>query len=410
MPYQRTYIIILCFFLVSVKAQLKQGFWRGVITLNSKKNAEVPFNFQLITTKAKTQLIIQNGEEQITVTEVIVKKDSLIFKMPVFDSEFRTKIVGDTALVGNWINHSKKMNTTLAFNATFGNPSRFLFTPGKPNLAFQGEWEVMFNPNRIDSSKAIGVFYFSYGSAYCMGTFLTETGDYRYLEGMVHQNKLYLSGFDGAHVFLFTAETDGVTITNGEFYSGADGYETFIGKRNPDFKLRDPEKITMLKTRDSIINFSFLNLHKQKISLSDKRYANKPVIIQIMGTWCPNCMDETAYLSKLHKQYSKKGLEVIGLAYERSAEFGKSKRNVLRLKKRYVIDYEILITGLTGKNKASESLPFLNSISAFPTTILVDKKHKVVSIYTGFNGPATGNAYDDFKIKFENSVKKLLSN
>ncbi len=37
------------------------------------------------------------------------------------------------------------------------------------------------------------------------GTFLTTTGDYRYLQGSVSGNKLYLSTFDGGHAFIFIA-------------------------------------------------------------------------------------------------------------------------------------------------------------------------------------------------------------
>ena len=32
---------------------------------------------------------------------------------------------------------------------------------------------------------------------------MTETGDYRYLDGVVSGSKMYLSAFDGAHAFLF---------------------------------------------------------------------------------------------------------------------------------------------------------------------------------------------------------------
>jgi len=80
-------------------------------------------------------------------------------------------------------------------------------------------------------------------------------------------------------------------------------------------------------------------------------------------------MDESAYLSKVYKQYHTKGLEIIGLAYERTSDNEKAKANIMRLSKRFDITYEILITGLTGKDKASESLRFLNNVMAFPTTI-----------------------------------------
>jgi thiol-disulfide isomerase/thioredoxin len=142
-----------------------------------------------------------------------------------------------------------------------------------------------------------------------------------------------------------------------------------------------------------------------------------------MGSWCPNCMDETAYLAQLYKKYTKKGIapfdtihetnhtrqvEIIGLAYERTSDPEKAKNNIKRLKERFGVEYEILITGLTGKDKASQSLPFLNGIMAFPTTLILNKDHKVVSVYTGFNGPATGKAYEEYVFKTEKLIKSLL--
>jgi hypothetical protein len=70
------------------------------------------------------------------------------------------------------------------------------------------------------------MFTVANGSAYVNGTFLTETGDYRYLEGMMHNGKLYLSCFDGSHAFLFIAENNGTEITKGDFYSGLHGMKT----------------------------------------------------------------------------------------------------------------------------------------------------------------------------------------
>jgi thiol-disulfide isomerase/thioredoxin len=127
-----------------------------------------------------------------------------------------------------------------------------------------------------------------------------------------------------------------------------------------------------------------------------------------MGTWCPNCMDETAYLAEVYKKYKVRGLEVVALAYEKTTDPEKVKRNITRLKEKFGVEYEILVTGLSGKKKASESMPFLNSVAAFPTTLILDRNHKVKSIYTGFNGPATGKEYENYKAKTESTIIQLL--
>lgn len=408
---------------LSMYSQPKQGLWRGVLLLNKDKGLELPFHFDLKLLNKTVELTIYNAQERITVTETSLTKDSLNFKMPVFDTEFRTKLIGDSLLTGIWINHTKKENNTIAFTAKYGRANRFIFPPEKPHAFYDGKWEVSFSANTPDSSKAIGIFKHLTGTSVVEGTFLTETGDYRYLEGTEHGDKLYLSCFDGSHAFLFTAENNGTDIINGIFYSGSTWSEPWTGKRNETFELRDAEKLTWLKDPNQIIDFSFKNSNDQTVSLSDAKFKNKVVIVQIMGSWCPNCMDETTYLAKLYKKYTQKGIarfdsitekhdrhiiEVVGLAYERTSDPEKAKNNILRLKNRFGVEYEILITGLTGKDKASQSLPFLNGIMAFPTTLILDKNHKVKSVYTGFNGPATGKAYETYTIKTENLINELI--
>jgi len=127
-------------------AQPKLGIWRGVLSLNPEKQIELPFNFEIKTVKGKHQLIIRNAQERIVVDEIKLKKDSFNFKMPIFDTEFKTKLIGDSILTGLWINHTKKENNTIAFNAKAGDSRRFAFVPGKPNTFYEGKWEVSFKP------------------------------------------------------------------------------------------------------------------------------------------------------------------------------------------------------------------------------------------------------------------------
>ncbi len=415
----RTFIYIILSFVCTTtlfaQNSFKTGVWRGVLTLSEKKNEIIlPFNFDVSYVKSKPVITVRNAEEKIEVTEVTIIKDSIIFKMPVFDSEFRTQLRNDT-LSGFWMNYAKKEKNRIPFEAYFGDKNRFVTHPenidGKGAVMnFSGKYEVTFNAKKDDEYKAIGVF--KQQGNILTGTFLTETGDYRFLEGVVQNNNMVISCFDGSHAFLFFANSaalkgDADSLT-GTFYAGISGTESWIAVRNEKFELKDPESITYLKNPDERISFSFPDLNKRTVSLSDDKFKNKVVIIEIMGTWCPNCMDETAYMAKLYKQYKGKGLEIVALAYERTTDFEKAKKNAQRSKTKFGAEYDFLITGLTGKAKASESFPFLNAVSAFPTTIILDRNHKVQSIYTGFNGPATGKVYEQYKKKTESLIESLL--
>ncbi|MDO9000418.1 TlpA disulfide reductase family protein [Sediminibacterium sp.] len=386
--------------------KLKEGSYRAVLILNEEKGIELPFNFDVKYKGKKPTIIIKNADERIVVNEITIKGDSVNFKMPVFDTEFKTVFVNDN-LEGLWINNYKTANNKIKFKATYGETNRFPFVPGKANPYFEGRWETTFSPNTKDSTKAIGIFHHIEQTDYVTGTFLTETGDYRYLEGMKNGNKLYLSCFDGSHAFLFIAELKNETLS-GMFYSGATWQEPWEAKLNEKFELANADEITFLKNKDEKLNFSFPDLNKKLISLSDKKFENKPVIIQVMGSWCPNCMDESRYLADVYNKYKNEGLEIIALAFEKSTGFEKSKSQLLRLKKKLNIEYDILITQKVGKDKASETLSALNKIVAFPTTLFLNKKHQVVKINTGFSGPATGKAYEKFKEDTEALIKNLL--
>src|SRR5690606_3883449 len=139
-------------------------------------------------------------------------------------------------------------------------------------------------------------------------------------------------------------------------------------------------------------------------------YRNKVVLVQFLGSWCPNCMDETAYLVPFYNKFNRRGVEIIGLAYERTTDLERSKRNVQRLRDRFNVPYEMLLTGYTNdKSEVAKSLPMLNNFEAFPTLIMIDKKGVVRKIHTGFSGPGTGKHYDDFVQEFEKTINDMLA-
>jgi hypothetical protein len=120
-------------------------------------------------------------------------------------------------------------------------------------------------------------------------------------------------------------------------------------------------------------------------------------------------MDETKFLAPFYEKYKSRGLEVIALAFERTDDFNKAASNVQRSKTRFKANYDFLITMKNGKDQASEALPMLNNVMAFPTTIYIDKKGIVRKIYTGFSGPATGDAHTKFVEQTTLFVEKLLN-
>jgi peroxiredoxin len=388
---------------VNAQTKLAIGTWRAVT--KTATGTEIPFNFEVAIVAGKSQLTILNGAERIKVTDVSYKGDSVFIRMPLFDSGFRLKLVAGK-LVGKWIKNLGDKYVAMAFVATPNTLWRFKPTQ-KPAFNITGRWDVPFvSDGKTD--RTVGEF--KQTGSKLTGTFLSTTGDYRYLEGIVSGNDLYLSAFDGGHDYLFTAKINGNKITGGKFYAGLTSVDTWSAIKNPNAKLPDAYSLTALKPGYKKLAFTFKDVNGKKVSLSDVRYKNKVVIVQILGSWCPNCMDETSYLVNYYKKFHPKGVEVVGLAYERTADFAKSQRTVKQLQGRFNIPYPLLLTGYTPtKGDPAKSLPMMKAVLGFPTTIIIDKKGDVRKIHTGFNGPGTGQHYTDFITEFEKLTNELLA-
>lgn len=362
-------------------------------------NTTLPFLFKV---KDANTLEIYNAEEVITVDEIEYKNDSVFIQMPVFESYIKVKIQ-DQTLTGQYITEGK--DRSVPFTAA---PAKTRFeTTEKPNTTITGNWETTFSPNTDDSYKAKGIF--TQNGNTVTGTFRTETGDYRYLDGVINGNQMQLSTFDGSHAFLFTATVTDSTL-NGTFYSGNHWKEPFTAKRNDNFTLADANTLTYLKEGYATLAFTFPDENGNLISLTDDRFKNKVVVVQIMGTWCPNCLDESNYYAQYYNNNKDKDIEFVALAFEYAKTEATAFKNIKRLKDRVGINYPILLaqTGTTSKSKANEKLPMLNHVLSYPTSIFIDKTGKVRKIHTGFNGPATGDKFTEFKAEFTAFVDELL--
>lgn len=387
---------------------LKAGVWRATLTRDAHT---LPFLLDIQPNPdGKTYRVdVLNGSERIQMDTAYVENDSLHIPMQLFESDLVAKVEGDR-LSGVWKRtRLGKLVGTLPFEAQHG--QNYLFEENANAGAAQnvaGKWATVFRSTEPqDSTLAVGVF--EQQGASVTGTFLTPTGDYRYLAGNVKGDSLLLSAFDGSHIFLFKAalQPDG-TLTGG-FWAGLTWYENWTARRDPAATLPDANQITYLKPGYETISFTFPNAGGKPVSLSDARFKNKVVVLQIMGSWCPNCMDETNFLAPWYRQNRQRGVEIVGLAYERSDKLEDSAPKLRRMTERFGIEYPVLLAGTSDKKAAAASLPMLNHIMSFPTTIILDKEGKVRQIHTGFSGPGTGHYYDEFVEEFNRLIDKLVS-
>jgi thiol-disulfide isomerase/thioredoxin len=381
---------------------LTEGYWLAELQLGDRQS--LPFNFRVMAMgNDKYNIEVYNAEETILIDEIEVMGDSVVIKMPVFEGYLAGKFNAQE-INGKFIKENE--GRKVPFRAVHGIKERFKKSE-TPNTNISGEWEVEFNPNTPESYMAKGIF--KQIDDKVSGTFRTTTGDYRFLEGINSADSVKFSTFNGARAYLFKAKATDSSIV-GVFYSGNHSKEVFVAKRNENYKLPNMEALTYVKKGFDILNFSFPDTSGNMVSLSDPVYDDKVVIVQIMGTWCPNCLDETKFLVEYLKEHSNKKIAVIALAFEYAKTKEAAFKSIDRLRERIGVEYPVLLAQYGGIDKklAQEKLPMLNHVFSFPTTIIVDKRGDVQKIYTGFNGPATGSIYDSFKKDFHNFILQLL--
>lgn len=385
-------------------APLPQGSWRVEFTV---PGGMLPVGLELWQAGGGQKAAFHNGPERVVVPKVTQQDDQLTLEFPAFNNR----------LTGTWDGKALAGTLTLVkrggviqeipFRAWPGAGYRFIPPQSEAQIDVAGRWAVTFVDDDGVQSPAVGEFTQAGNSV--LGTFLLETGDYRYLAGEVIGRQLLLSTFDGAHLFLFAAELDEQGKLQGDFWSGDAWHESWSGYRDEEATLTDAYALTFLNPGWEEFEFTFPDIDGNPVSLADPRFQGKVVLITLAGTWCPNCHDEARFLAPFYQAYREQGLEVIGLLYEHLEDFGQAAAQARKFRAELGIEYPLLIAGYSDKQAAADTLPMLNRVLAFPTTIFIDRSGEVRRIHTGFMGPGTGEHFVTFKAEFEAYVQSLLA-
>ena len=386
------------------KAVLKDGIWRGELSVAG--NHKAPFLFEVknaATPSARVVLI--NGEERVDLTGIKYRGDSVIIPIESFDAVIKATVSGNT-LQGRFLKNYIPNDAGIALTADYNNTNRFAPVTNPTDISVDGKWDVFFVEEKGDTTHNVGIF--KTVNRIVTGSILTNSGDMRFLEGAYTATGVQLSAFAGLSPYLFELNFEGKDRFEGTFFT-ARGKTKLIGSRNIKAALADPYTLTKMKTGAETLSFKLPSINGQTVSLSDVRYKNKVVIISILGSWCPNCMDEMKYMAPWYKANKSRGAEIIGLSFERKNDFAYAKAAITRMKARYGAEYEILFAGKVGEEATAKALPEVEKVSSYPTTIFIDKKGKVRKIYTGYNGPATGLFYEEFKQDFNALMDQLLA-
>lgn len=386
------------------------GDWRAVL---ASPGGQLPFTLTVEDQGGWLRAVAQNGDERAPFSHVELQGNKVLLRLDFYDAEIEAEMVAEGRLEGRWRKTASEGDSTLGFSATKGTAPRFTEAtepaPGASAIPeVSGVWAVEFR-DEDGTEPARGEL--QQDGSRVRGTFLTPTGDYRFLDGSYEQGVLRLSTFDGAHAFLFhaRAETDGTL--SGNFWSRDSYHAEWTARRlAPDESiLPDAWQQVGLTNDEGNFSFSFPDLEGKAVSLDAPRFKNKVVLVNIFGTWCPNCNDEAPLLATWFRRFKDQGLEVVGLAYEYTGNPERDAAMVARFADRYSIQYPLLLAGTSDKQKAAETLPDLTSVVAFPTTIFIGRDGKVRKIHSGFSGPGTGSHHAQLVAELEGLIRELLA-
>lgn len=366
-----------------------EGVWRAVL---ASPGGDLPFTLTIGPgPDGLTAQALSAGEEE-PFSAVRQEGDRVTLEISWYDSEIDARFAGADRLEGVWRKTAAGgEDSRLDFSAERGRQDRFE-SERPAGFDVSGAWTTEFVdedgtfPARAELAQT---------GDRVTGTILTATGDYRYLEGQVDGRRLRLSTFDGAHAFLFDATLGEDELLTGDFWSRDSYHATWTARRaGPEDALPDPFEEVGLTDPERRFRFRFPDLEGAMVSSEDERFAGKPMLVDIFGTWCPNCNDAAPLIAEWAREYGPRGLEVVGLAYEYTGDPERDAEMVRRYVERHDADYVHLLAGISDKAKASETLPDLTEILAFPTLVFLDREHRVVRVYSGFAGPGTGRHFE----------------
>src|SRR6185436_1079032 len=258
--------------------------WDGKINLNG---VEIPFKLDITRDGSAVKGAFVNGDDRETSTSGTYDNGKLVLRFDDYATKL-TATVKNGILEGEWGPYQKKLHPFSAKPFVAAAPSK------DPAPSIDGVWEVQ----GVASAKGESTWRLivrQRGSE-ATATILRVDGDTGSVAGRYQDGKFVLSHFSGARPSMLVLKPAGSAL-NVELI-GLRGAKEYKALRPADARAQnlpepaDPARHTSVKDASQPFPFSFPNLNGKLVSNTDARFRNKVVLINITGSWCPNCHDE----------------------------------------------------------------------------------------------------------------------
>ncbi len=370
------------------------GLWDAVVVAG---NLEIPFRMEFAGDGSNLQGWFFNGDERVPSTSGRFENGTVVLNFDQYASKLEAAL-RDGALEGRYDRGSRG---SYRFRAKRFVPAP---PPDAPAPSIEGVWEIGVASPKGESAWRLIV---QQSGAEVSASILRVDGDTGTLSGRFRGGKFVLSHFSGARPALLeaTVASDGALrlVLNGkEMTALRPAVARARGLPEPD----DPNRHTRMADPEEPLRFRFPDLSGRMIAESDPRFRGKVLLINITGSWCPNCHDEAPFLAELYQRYRDRGLEIVALSFEE----GEQLSNPTRLRafiRQYGIAYTVLLAGEPGE--AKDRLAQAVNWNAWPTTFFVGRDGRVRKVHAGFPSRASGRFYVQAKEEFTAAVEQLLA-
>src|SRR5262245_37764287 len=381
------------------------GMWdgTGVVTQNINNvptQIEVPFPFEITDVGGKPKASFLNGSQRISSTSSAIDGDKVVFTFAQYNTTLNTTYK-DGTLSGEYV-RPKGRGAPLPFRAA---KAAAVAASSEKAPAINGVWITQARSNKGEQAWR---FIADQKGNQLTATILRVDGDTGTLYGSFKDGKFVLGHFSGARPTLVevTPNADGtLTISQNKgapLMAARENVASAKGIGTPT----DPAAHTSMKDPNEPFTFAFPNMKGEIKSNTDPQFRGKVLLINISGSWCPNCHDETPFLVNLYKKYRAKGFEVVQLSFEEDDQ----QPGLTRLKgfnENYGIEWTVLVPG--NPDQLNEKVPQANNLNAFPTSFFVGRDGRVRAVHAGFPSPGSGQFYTDAEKEVTALVEKLLA-
>jgi thiol-disulfide isomerase/thioredoxin len=377
-------------------AQPLAGRWDATVTVNG---VDIPFRFELAGDGANVKGSFFNGDQRFASTSGRFENGSLELAWDYYASRLEARIANGS-LEGQYIQARRSERANYVFRA-----HRHEAEPASANApSIAGLWII---PNDSAKGEKAWRFIVSQNGAEVSAAILRIDGDTGAITGDYRDGKFTLSHFSGARPLLLevTPAADGSLdiLQNHSKKMTAVRAEQAHAKGLPDPS--DPAHHTGVKDSSEAFRFSFPDLDGRMVSNTDARFRGKVVLVNITGSWCPNCHDEAPFLAAIYRKYRDHGLEIVALSFEEADQL-KDPTRLRAFIRKYGIEYAVLLGG--EPSEANAKLTQAVNWNSWPTTFFLGRDGRVRSVHAGFPSAASGDLYQQAKQEFTATVERLL--